>query len=157
MPIPSDCDLAAFLVALQDKEPLGPVFPGEDIVLHCADKRQAAGQGWCSHLSIVKSTSDPLRPFHLVALHESLSESLCFKNTFDYWTVAFTSLGEAAQAFCAVDAIGTPYLEEVVYDEQANVFIHRPHPGRLEFERDLARLNAEKRAASAPAPSSAFV
>lgn len=157
MPITSNYGLAAFLASLQTKERLSPAIPGEDIVLHCSAKRQAAGQGWCSHLSIVKSASDLLRPFHLVALHESLSESLCFKNTFDYWTVAFTGLEEAAEAFCAVDAIGTPYLEEIVYDEQTNAFVHRPHPGRLEFEMDMARLNAEKRAASAPVISSVFV
>ena len=109
----------------------------EPLLLRASPRMQAQGQSWASHAALMKSDESLHYPFQVVACHQNLGGSMgC--NTFDYWTVGFPNLEQAAQAFCDVQNMQTAYLDEVRFDANEGKFLNEPNPGRVDFERSLA-------------------
>lgn len=111
----------------------------EPFLLRASPRMQASGQSWASHAALMKSDEDVQYPFQVVACHQNLGGSAGF-NTFDYWSVGFPNLEMAAEAFCDVHNMQTPYLDEVRFDTASTKFKYEPNPGRVEFERSLATV-----------------
>ncbi|AXH60016.1 hypothetical protein [Pseudomonas amygdali] len=127
------------LIAVIEADPsLRDVLKRYDIhaapfLLYASPRLQPYGQSWASHAALMKSDENILYPFQVVACHQNLGGSAGF-NSFDYWSVGFPSLEQAAQAFCDVHNMSTAYLDEVRYDPHENRFVHVPNQGRIEFE-----------------------
>lgn len=130
------------LIAVIEADPsLRDVLKRYDIhaapfLLYASPRLQPDGQSWASHAALIKSDENILYPFQVVACHQNLGGSAGF-NSFDYWSVGFPSLEQAARAFCDVQNMSTAYLDEVRYDSNENRFVHLPNQGRIEFERSL--------------------
>lgn len=105
----------------------------EPVVLRATPRKQAKGQSWASHVVLVKSDENVLFCYQVIGCHQNLGGN-AGSNTFDYWSIGFSSLEAAAKAFCDVQNFNTAYLAEVKFDFQRGVFKHIPDPDRLDFE-----------------------
>ncbi|MBD8088719.1 hypothetical protein IFT48_01920 [Pseudomonas fluorescens] len=111
----------------------------EPLLLRASPRMQAPGQSWASHAALMKSDEQVRYPFQVVGCHQNLGGRSGY-GSFDYWSVGFTNLELAAQAFCDIQNMQTPYLEEVRFDTSKEKFLHEPHLGRVEFERTLSAI-----------------